>query len=85
MEVIFGILILILIISAIWNAFAGNEDEADIICPYCKFHGKGKFVGGANGWVFFILLFLWIIPAFLYLLFAGKKVLVCPKCGVKIR
>ena len=57
-----------------------------IICPNpnCGYQGKGKQVGGSNGCLLIILLCLGILPGILYLLWAPKKGVVCPKCGCRI-
>ncbi|WP_337746931.1 hypothetical protein [Victivallis vadensis] len=58
-----------------------------IICPNpnCGYRGKGKVDGRKSGCLLIVLLCLGIVPGIIYLLWSGKKGIVCPKCGMRIQ
>lgn len=87
MTVIVAIVTAVIILIFIL-AYASEESKRNqIICPNpnCGYKGKGKESGGKSGCLLIILLLFGILPGILYLLFAGSKSIVCPKCGCKIR
>lgn len=79
-----------LVAGLIWLMIRSNkrrEAENFIIChnANCGYRGPGKQVGASNGCLLLLLFICGILPAILYILFCGKKELICPKCGCKIR
>jgi hypothetical protein len=59
----------------------------EIICPNpnCGYKGKPKVILTGSSLVSIILLLLGLWPGILYNIFCRKRILVCPKCGIKIR
>lgn len=53
-------------------------------CPVCGSHATPKRVPKGSIVVLIILLFLWILPGLLYLIFCSGYVYKCPTCGAKL-
>lgn len=87
MDVIWQIVISGVIIGVLILALDGEKKKRQIICPNpnCGYRGEGKVDGSKSGCLFLLLLMLGVLPGILYLLFAGKQGLICPKCGMRVR
>ncbi|WP_288594149.1 hypothetical protein [uncultured Victivallis sp.] len=87
-----GILAIITAIAVIFELVKGiggekTEKEGFIICPNpnCHYQGQGKREGSTSGILLVLLLCFGILPGILYLLFAGKPGIICPRCGMRVR
>jgi len=58
-----------------------------IICPNpnCGYRGPGRVKKKGSAVVMVLLLLLWILPGILYAIFYNGSVIVCPRCGMKVR
>jgi len=81
------ILLALTLFVGFWGNASLTGSQQHIICPNtrCCYTGPGKVSGGTSGCLLLILFCLGILPGILYLLFAGKPGVVCPRCGMQIR
>jgi hypothetical protein len=58
-----------------------------IICPNpnCGYTGPGQKKSKGSAVVMILLLLLWVVPGILYAIIYNGHVIVCPKCGMKVR
>jgi hypothetical protein len=65
----------------------GVRRPGDIICPNpnCRYEGPPRKVARGSALVGILLLFLFILPGILYLVFMQGYRYYCPKCGLQIR
>ena len=81
-------LVITLAVLALMIGFLIKARKKNFIICYntnCGYRGQGKIDGADNGCLLVLLFCCGVLPAILYILFCGKKSLICPKCGCKIR
>jgi len=59
------------------------KSQGIVICKKCN-EVKPITKGGANAFIFVLLLFPLIVPGIIYLMMFGEKY-ICPKCGNEIK
>jgi DNA-directed RNA polymerase subunit RPC12/RpoP len=79
-----GIIVLVVLFGFLWLMKKGRERK--IICPNpnCGFKGLAKAKSRGSNFVLIVLLFFFIIPGILYMLFKGGYTYSCPNCGIQI-
>lgn len=85
-EAVGAVVVCMLLALLVW-ILAKARKRNFIICynTNCGYRGQGKLEGADNGCLLLLLFCCGIFPAILYILFCGKKSLICPQCGCKIR